>query len=43
MIDDERIPVWKALYGDTIARMNMSSQVALVSGGPLVRGRRGFG
>jgi hypothetical protein len=43
MVDDERIPTWMGLYKDAIDRLNLSSKVAMVSGGPLVRGRRGFG
>jgi hypothetical protein len=43
MVDDERIAIWAGLYNDNIERLNLSSKVALVSGGVLVRGRRGFG
>jgi hypothetical protein len=43
MVDDERIATWRSLYGDTLDRLNGSSRIAVVSGGPLVRGRRGFG
>jgi hypothetical protein len=43
MVDDERVPMWKSLYDNAIARLNLSSKVSLVSGGVLVRGRRGFG
>ena len=42
-VDDERLPIWASLYTDALNRLNISSKVALVSGGPLVRGRRGFG
>jgi hypothetical protein len=43
MVDDERVPTWSALYKDCIDRLNLSTKVAVASGGPLVRGRRGFG
>lgn len=43
MIDDDRLPTWGTLYGDVVQRLNNASKIAVVSGGPLVRGRRGFG
>lgn len=43
MIDDERVPMWTSLYNGLVQRLNNASDTATHSGGPLVRGRRGFG
>jgi hypothetical protein len=43
MIDDERVATWGQLFSGLITRLNNASDSATHSGGPLVRGRRGFG
>jgi hypothetical protein len=43
LIDDARVPTWDKEYTGRIAALNLTSNVALHSGGPLVRRIRGYG
>lgn len=43
LIDDERVPLWERAFSSRIDVLTQRSKEALASGGPLVRGRRGFG
>jgi hypothetical protein len=43
LLDDARVPTWDREYSARLMQLNISSQVALHSGGPLVRRRRGYG
>jgi len=43
LLDDARVATWAKEYDGRIAALNLSSQVALHSGGPLTRRIRGYG
>jgi hypothetical protein len=43
LLDDSRVATWASEYTGRVAALNLSSQVALHSGAPLVRRIRGFG